>query len=289
MALMHRGDLAWLLPADRNEALIAARGDARAVEEALSRYGALFFDDLLTATGLLPAQLEDALAELAALGVVTADGFGAVRSLISRRRHITGRTRSPTRNRGRVRSQAGRWSRFPPFAQPLKPEQRLERWAWQLLRRYGVMFRDLLARESVAPLWHELLRVYRRLESRGEIRGGRFVAGVAGEQFALTHVVDRLRRTRQEPPAQVWHILSAADPLNLVGILTPGPRVPATRGNRITFLDARPLAALESAQIRWLADPDEPTRHRAAALLERSGNTPGSAVHTGSQFHRAGG
>src|SRR6185436_529662 len=130
------------------------------------------------------------------------------RTLSSKSKHV-GRRR--IKSRKAAYAQGGRWSKFPPFVQPVTAEERAERWAWLLLRRYGVMFRDLLTRESVAPAWRELLPVYRRLEARGEIRGGRFVAGVAGEQFASSDVVDRLRRTRDEPPADVWQVLSAAD------------------------------------------------------------------------------
>src|SRR5690606_36272224 len=113
----------------------------------------------------------------------------------------------------------------------------------------------------------ELVPVYRRLEARGEVRGGRFVAGVGGEQFALPDAVERLRRCRDEAPAGQWHVLSAADPLNLVGIITPGPRVPATRGNRVLFIDGIPVAARESRQIRWLRELDPSDRVRAERLL----------------------
>ncbi len=269
ISLVSRADLGWLLPPERGEPWNSARGNSQAVYEALRNHGALFFDDLMAATALLPAQLEDALGELAALGIVTADGFGAIRSLVAKRKHMGRRhtARLRRQSRGRAYSHGGRWSRFPPFVQPVAHEQRVERWAWQLLNRYGVMFRDLLARESVAPAWHELRPVYRRLEARGEIRGGRFVAGVAGEQFAMSDVVDRLRRTRDEPPGDVWQVLSAADPCNLVGIITDGPRVPATRGNRVLFVDGRPIASRETREIRWLREVDEAARQRAERML----------------------
>jgi ATP-dependent Lhr-like helicase len=144
-----------------------------------------------------------------------------------------------------------------------------------LLQRYGVIFRDLLARESAAPPWRELARVYRRLEMRGEIRGGRFVHGVAGEQFALSDAVERLRKHRDEPAEPVWSIVSAADPLNLVGIITRDSRVPAKRGNRVLLLNGRPVAARESRQIRWIVDLNDADRLRATQLL----NTPGALRH----------
>jgi ATP-dependent Lhr-like helicase len=271
ISLTHRADLAWLLPADRQSSPDSARSDAQIVNEALSQYGALFFNDLLAATQLLPSQLEDALGELATLGLVTADSFGAIRSLVSKRKHASrgfdAHRARHKRRRMQASSHGGRWSRFPPFVQPISPEERLERWAWQLLERYGVMFRDLLARESVAPPWRELAAVYRRLEARGEIRGGRFIAGVAGEQFALSTSVEQLRKLRDEPTEESWRLISAADPLNLVGIITAGARVPATAGNRLVFVSGRPTASRESGEIRWLREVDEATQHRALRML----------------------
>jgi ATP-dependent Lhr-like helicase len=270
LSLARRADLAWLLPTERDISPGFARWDAQAVYEALTKHGALFFDDLLAASQLLPAQVEDALRELAALGLVTSDGFAAVRATIlkhAHRGHHSATRTSKRRHRRAAYAHSGRWSKFPPFIQPLPGEQRAERWAWLLLSRYGVMFRDLLARESLAPSWGELVRVYRRLEMRGEIRGGRFIHGVAGEQFALGEAVDRLRRLRDEPPKNEWLIISAADPLNLVGIITPGGRIPATHANRVLFVDGRPMAAAESRQLRWITDTDDATRQRAAQLL----------------------
>jgi ATP-dependent Lhr-like helicase len=240
------------------------------VYEALTAHGALFFDDLLAASKLLPAQLEDALRELAALGLVTSDGFAAVRATIMKHSHALrrpGTRASKRRHRRASYTHTGRWSKFPPFVQPVSEEDRTERWAWLLVARYGVVFRDLLARESLAPSWGELLRVYRRLEMRGEIRGGRFVAGVAGEQYALGEAVERLRRLREEPPRDEWQVISAADPLNLIGIITRDARVPATNSNRVLFVNGRPIAAAESRDLRWLTGADDATRSRATQLL----------------------
>ncbi len=150
-------------------------------------------------------------------------------------------------------------------------EERAERWALLLLRRYGVMFRDLLARESTAPAWRDLLPIYRRLEMRGEIRGGRFVGGVAGEQFALSEAVERLRQHREQPTSEAWSVISAVDPLNLIGIVTREARVPAVRGNRIVMLNGSPIAAREASVIRWLSDVDESTRRRAERILTAPG------------------
>jgi ATP-dependent Lhr-like helicase len=273
LSLVRRADVAWLLPAERDVPISAARWDAQAVHAALAQHGALFFDDLLAATNLLPSQLEDALRELAALGLVTSDGFTAIRALMMKRHpgFAGRRSRAARRERGKAYARGGRWSRFPPFVKQVTPQERAEHWAWLLVRRYGVMFRDLLARESLAPTWRELAAVYRRLEMRGELRGGRFVAGVAGEQFALPEAVDHLRRLRDEPASDVWTVISAVDPLNLVGIITHGPRVPATRGNRIVMLNGRAVAARESGTIRWFADVDEVTSRRAGLLLSAPG------------------
>src|SRR5690606_27667988 len=162
MSLLVRSDLRWLLPPDRVVSTEGVRGDAGAVLETLNQYGALFFQDLLDATGLVPGQLEEALSELAALGLVTADSFASIRTLVAPKySSALSRRRKGAR---KLRSGGGRWSRFPLAALPVEPKQRAENWARLLLRRYGVMFRDLLARESVAPPWWELVREYRRLE-----------------------------------------------------------------------------------------------------------------------------
>ncbi|MEI8020268.1 MAG: hypothetical protein WCH39_18855, partial [Schlesneria sp.] len=141
-----------------------------------------------------------------------------------------------------------------------------EDWAWQLLRRWGVVFRDLLAREDGAPAWYELLQVLRRLEARGEIRGGRFISGVAGEQFALTDSVQHLRRLRDEGSTQEVVVISGADPLNLVGIITRHERVPCTASNRVAFLDGLPVACLQGGEVRWMG---QVSRESMPVILER--------------------
>ena len=136
------------------------------------------------------------------------------------------------------------------------PEAALEAYARTLLRRYGVVFRRLLERESLNASWYELGRVYRRLESRGEIRGGYFVSGISGEQFALPEAINQLRSMRKQPSPGRLVTLSGADPLNLAGILTPGPRLPALASNRILLRDGVPVAALEAGQILKLETED---------------------------------
>ena len=284
ISLAFREDMAWLVatepptaappikkgmsPISRSQTLDSSlfcpplRSGARTVLDALAARGALFPADLQSVTGLLATQLEEALGELAALGLVTADGFAAIRSIVTRGNRRPGGSRRRLARWGRLTTRAkasgGRWSLFARPAAATRPEERAERWAAQLLRRYGVVFRDLLARESAAPPWRLLQPVLRRQEARGEIRGGRFVAGVAGEQFATPDAVERLRRIRDsKPPVQNhngtgdWLVLSATDPINLFGVITPGPRVPATRGNRFVVRDGRLVASLVAGKVEF--------------------------------------
>jgi ATP-dependent Lhr-like helicase len=211
--------------------------EAKAVRDALEKRGASFFHELVQATNLLPTYVERGLAELAGAGIATADSFAGLRALLA----------APEKRRGLVET-AGRWSL-------LKSEKNddVEAIARTLLKRYGVVFRALLQRESQLPPWRDLVRVYRRLEARGEIRGGRFVAGFGGEQFAAPDAVGRLRAVRKSEKIDELVVLSAADPLNLVGILTPEARVAAIHRNRVLYKDGLPIAAVEGGQVRRLA------------------------------------
>jgi ATP-dependent Lhr-like helicase len=168
---------------------------------------------------------------------------------------------------------AGRWA----MARRASPEAAapqagaVEHVASTLLRRYGVVFWRLLAREADwLPPWRALLRVYRRLEARGEIRGGRFIAGFSGEQFALPEAVGMLRETRRRPASGEWISLSGADPLNLVGVLTPGPRLAALTGNRLLFRDGLPIAHYSGGEVRFVATLDAATQWEARKRLLRS-------------------
>jgi len=231
----------------------ALTSEGRAVYEALAARGASFFHELVAATGLLRTQVERALGELAGAGLVTADSFSGLRALLTpseRRRRLDGGRASSRRSAYGVDT-AGRWALLAPHADP--GLDRTEAIARMLLTRYGVVFRALLARESGVPPWRELVVVYRRLEARGEIRGGRFVSGFGGEQFAAADAVGRLRAVRKEARRGELLVVSAADPLNLVGILTPDARVPAIARNRILFADGLPIAALEGGEVRRLA------------------------------------
>jgi ATP-dependent Lhr-like helicase len=228
--------------------------EAAAVREALAKKGASFFSELVKATGLLPAFVERGLAELAGAGVATADSFAGLRALLA-----------PQDKRRDLVETAGRWS--------LLVSERtddVEALARTLLKRYGVVFRAVLQRESQLPQWRELVRVYRRLEARGEIRGGRFVAGFGGEQFAAPDAVGRLRAVRKSERAGELVVLSAADPLNLVGILTPEARVAAIHRNRILFRDGLPIAAADGGQMRRLAETDLDDARLRTLLARRS-------------------
>ena len=205
---------------------------ARQVLDFLRRRGASFFADIVRGTERLKAEVETALWELVAGGLITADGFDNLRSLIDPKR----RAGQGNGRLARPRHSTGRWALL--YTDPAADRNRaVEATCWMLLKRYGIVFRDLLARETNLPKWRELQMAFRRLEDRGEIRGGRFVDGFLGEQFALPVAVESLRATRKLPKTGETIVLSAADPLNLVGILVPGERVPAISGKTVTFTD----------------------------------------------------
>jgi ATP-dependent Lhr-like helicase len=249
IALALRDDLPWLLPAERQCLESFASSAAREVLAVLDVRGALFYREIANLTGLLPTQLEEALRELAALGLVSSDTFAAVRHITTG--HKKTRRRHGVRSMHSAASPVGRWSRFPGAFDPPNREAAVEHWCRQLLARYGVIFRDLLAREPAAPPWYELVRVLRRLELRGEVRGGRFIAQVAGEQFALEAVVSQLRELRDQPPDQSWALVCAADPVNLCGILTSGDRIPATHKNYVILQAGRCVAAKVTGRIEF--------------------------------------
>ena len=231
--------------------------EASAVLVALRARGALFFHEMVAMTRLLPTLVERALGELAGAGLVTADSFSGLRALLTppeQRKSLSGR--SSHRASAYGVDTAGRWALLTMHAagdDSVDAPDRVEPIARALLARYGVVFRSLLARESRLPPWRELVMVYRRLEARGEIRGGRFVAGFGGEQFAAADAVGRLRAVRKLEHAGALVALSGADPLNLVGILTPDARVAAIARNRVLFRDGVAIAAIEGGEVRRLA------------------------------------
>jgi ATP-dependent helicase Lhr and Lhr-like helicase len=315
VSLFLRSDLGWLTAEAATEDEDSLSAAAREILDTMKHRGAVFASDLIQQLRIGVGELNDALGELVSRGRIAADGFGGLRSLlqskqptpsVSRRSGLT-RTRNSAGNTGRWAI----WQRESETADATQRSDRksvvdeenpVEQWAWQLIRRWAVVFRDLLEREAGTPRWWELLQVYRRLEARGEIRGGRFITGVAGEQFALGDTVKRLRQLRdvtpdsgnraisrtagiresflstddrlvatevmlvpradgfEEPrdkslsvaPSDELVIISAADPLNLVGIITRHSRVPATAHNRIAFLNGKPIAALVNGDVNFL-------------------------------------
>ena len=246
-----------------------------------AQHGASFFDELVEGSGLLRTQVEEALAELVALGLVSSDSFGGLRALLvpsgERRPMAIGRRRRRTVTFGM--EEAGRWAlvRRPKLAPaPQAESAAVEHIARTLLSRYGVVFWRLLEREADwLPPWRDLLRVYRDLERRGEIRGGRFVAGFPGEQYALPDAVGMLREVRRKQETGAWVSLSGADPLNLAGILTPGPKLAALTGNRLLYRDGIPVALLAGGEVQFLETLDAPTEWEARkALLRRTASPP---------------
>ena len=246
-----RDNLPWLLRAARGglEPLLPGPGAARDILECLRAGGALFYHDVVRATGRLHIEVEEGLWDLVARGLVTADGFGSVRALLSARERWARRAARPPA--GALRRAAhgrggaeGRWSLLPspPPPDSVDAEGLAEGVAEQLLARWGVLFRDVVARETLAVPWREILWALRRLEARGTVRGGRFVTGFVGEQYALPAAVDLLRETRRRERTGEIVRLAAVDPLNLVGVVTPGPRVPAVRGNVVVYRDGLPVA-----------------------------------------------
>jgi ATP-dependent helicase Lhr and Lhr-like helicase len=245
-----REDADWMLPR-RDSAAPEACGlspDAATVLQFLRQRGASFFADIVRATGKLKSEVETALWELVAAGLLTADGFDNLRALIDPKRRAgqgSGRTARP-------RHSTGRWSLLYSGEGPERT-QALESICWMLLRRYGIVFREVLTRETILPKWREVLITLRRLEDRGEIRGGRFVSGFLGEQFALPIAVDSLRASRSQQSTGEIVTVSAADPLNLAGIIVPGERVAANSGKVVAFRDGVPLPPEEHASVISIA------------------------------------
>jgi ATP-dependent Lhr-like helicase len=254
---------------------------AQQVADFLQQHGASFFDEIVEGAGLLPNQVEDALGELVAVGLVNSDSFTGLRALLvpSDRRRPTARD---ARRRRRIAmfgmQDAGRWALIRKESRANTPERRerhapedVEHVCRTLLRRWGVVFWKLLEREADwLPPWRELLYCLRRLEARGEIRGGRFVAGFSGEQFALPEAIGQLRDARRRSDEQHLVSLSAADPLNLVGILTPAPRLPSLTGNRVLYRDGLPVALYAGGEVKFVAPVEANEQWQLqSALLRR--------------------
>ena len=282
-----------------SEAVIPGH-EAALVAQDLQKFGASFFSDIQTRTGLLRTQIEQGLAELVSLGQATSDSFTGLRALLTpNNRKPGGKSR---RNRKAMFGveDAGRWSllyrqrdvestRAPLPDQPLDDEQ-LERLVVVYLQRWGVLFRKVLERESFAPPWRVMLRVLRKLELRGTIRGGRFVAGIGGEQFAFSDTVDALRSAARNATSQgaarnQYISLAAADPLNLLGVILPEIRLPRVANNRVLYRDGIPVATLRGGQVSFLAQIDPQDQWKLQQRLLRKKFPPRLRSYLGKQVH----
>jgi ATP-dependent Lhr-like helicase len=252
LSLVSRAHLdLWKRLASSEEARADLSHKARKILEYLKIHGASFFDDF-TRTGLLRADIEDGIGELVSNGLAVSDSFSGLRALLTPQANRSGKGR-----RGFLGIEnAGRWS----LVRPVDPEvkevgyEALEAIIWIYLKRWGILFRSLMEKEAFAPPWRILVRVLRRMELRGELRGGRFVTQVSGEQFALPETVDELRHVRHKPKSGKLISVSAADPLNLLGFILPGGRVAKLTTNRIAFQDGIPVAVLEGKEVRHLKE-----------------------------------
>ena len=242
---------------------------ARTVLECLRARGASFLNDLSSACDLRLDELREIIGALVATGLVRSDGFSGLRALLA-----SSHGRPASRDR-RIHF-AGRWTAVDADAGQVTRDEAVEAQAWALLRRYGVVFRRLLARETNAPPWRELARIYRRLEARGEIRGGRFVTGMSGEQFAAPDAIVQLREVRRTKPDGHLNVVSTADPLNLSGIVTAGERIRAVGRNRLLYRDGIPIAVREGDFVRELLPIDPAIAADVARALSR-GKAPAFA------------
>jgi ATP-dependent Lhr-like helicase len=288
VSLLARPNLSlWREVAPRPDAdALELTGGARAVHDYLKDRGASFFGEIAEGTGLLHTQLEPALSELVAWGLVTSDSFTGLRALLVPAHLRPPVDRSGGRRRGSMAvfgmENAGRWSLTRSGAPGSDASlEAVEQVVWSLLRRYGVIFRRLLERETLLPPWRDVVRVLRRLEARGEIRGGRFVDGFSGEQYALPDAVGRLRAIRKQPKKGTLVSVSAVDPLNLIGIAVPGERLAALSGNRLLYRDGEAIAVQEGKEVRFLVDLDPATRWQAQSALVRRAVAPKLKAYLG--------
>jgi ATP-dependent Lhr-like helicase len=253
----------------------ASGTDPGAVLAVLRSRGASFTHELTAATILDDGRVRAALAELVSVGLIASDGFGGLRALL---RAAGARVAAPS---GRPHV-AGRWSLVADSrTADAAGDAAVETQARALLRRYGVVFRRLLTREANAAPWRELTRVYRRLEARGELRGGRFVSGMSGEQFALPDAVQRLREVRRTPADGRCLVVSGADPLNLAGVVTAGDRVRAVAATRVLYRDGVPLAAMEGDYVRPLIAMADVAPELAAEVATTLAGRPLPAIMSG--------
>jgi len=247
----------------------------QAVYDHLRARGASFFNDIVESSKLLRSQVEEALAELVAQGLVVSDSFTGLRALLTpSHRKTNAAARRKQRQPVYDMATAGRWSILERGSDGVIEPEAAEKIARIFLKRYGVVFKRLLEREGVTIPWRVLLRIYHRLEARGEIRGGRFVAGISGEQFALPEAVGLVRSIRRAPAVEAMISVSAADPLNLVGIITPGGRITAHTSNRVLYRDGVAVAVLEAGDTRFLVELSRASEWKAKAALLRKATPP---------------
>ena len=285
ISLFARENLRHWLNLTESPVCMDLSADAQRLVEVLSERGALFFGELSRCTHVLPSRVELALAELVAQGIVTADGFEGMRALLLPEAKRAPFASTPQRRRYKTITSVefgGRWSLLRrggvsetnvPQDVNLNREEGVEALARVLLRRYGVVARRMMEKETMRVAWFELLRVFRRLEARGEIRGGYFVGGLSGEQFARPEAIELLRSLRKTEPKGELTAISAADPLNLVGILNPGPRIPAVAAHRILLRDGVPVAFLKAGQVTEISG-QSPGSPRTIEQALRVGTMP---------------
>jgi ATP-dependent Lhr-like helicase len=279
MVLLNRKNVrTWTaaFPPRENDAQLST--NTQTVYEYLKEHGASFFVDIVSGTDLLASMVEEALGELVFRGMVTADSFTGLRALLTPLSKTTSRAVAKRRRRNKAvysMDEAGRWVRLSGPVAGTQPDgrnntdrEKLEAIALKLLQRYGVVFRKIMDRESISVPWRDLLRVLRRLEARGEIRGGRFLGGFSGEQFATPEAVQLLRSIRRTPLDGSMVSVSAADPLNLLGIVVPTGRLSPSASNRVLYRDGVPIALMEAKEIRFLIEmsPAEQWQARQALL-----------------------
>ena len=272
----HRPLWSGTIPAQR-----PSESPALTVLECLEQHGALFFDELISITNLSIQEVEIALGELVTRGWVSSDGFSGLRALIRRTRSHSSKRASRAGSVNLRLDSAGRWTRLSvavadsdPQQQRLRELENAERVARILLNRYGIICKKVLAREHIPSSWRDVLQVLRRLEARGEIRGGRFLAGAAGEQYALPEALKALRECRRQTPRRELVAISATDPLNLTGIITPGPRIAARGGHRIVYADGIPVAVRKGRTLKHLCELAADDAWRVRQLLFKDGRVP---------------
>jgi ATP-dependent Lhr-like helicase len=285
VTLIPRKNLAlWTALSQPSSVELRLSSRARSVAQYLAQHGASFFDDIVAGLDLPRTFVEEALGELVATGLTNSDGFSGLRALLlpsDRRKPLAGGRRRRTALLGV--EDAGRWalirrSQAAPNEAAL-PRELVEQIARTVLRRYGVVFWRLLAREAQwLPPWRDMLAAYRRLEARGEIRGGRFVGGFSGEQFALPEAIGVLRNARNEEKSGQIAVVSGADPLNLAGILLPGPKIAALYSNRVAFRDGIAVAALVGGAVDYFVKVDSEPAWELHNMLLRTAAPPALAA-----------